>query len=552
MAAAARPAPPYAAPGTGALTIAELNGVLAARPALGDGGTAARPPLGALAVEAPRLRLEDAPAGARMYAVDAVADARMAGAPAAWKAIADAVIAALYPPTGDGRASAPAIDWHPSRPYLAVCHPDKRKVLVYDLSDVLGGHSPTDAKAREALGANTALRREGAPPDPRPPTLELAHEGLGDIGSIAWRPRHPGQLLAAGHGGYVLWTLRVPTASARASAAATGGALPFGKARGGTPRRAKATDTASAPAPTLAGSRLGRPAPTTALTADVNVIKQTARWFASGIRLAAAARLVWRPDGRMAAAVHPAASSASSAEAAAAAAPSPLPAPLAAALSWIGGHLPNLAAAGVQLISPVDESVQTVRTDAIACTDVAFSPCTRYLLVSGEGGALRLYATARFASVAFHLGEPVAGIAWAPETTVSDEASAVVVLASGSALSLVVPSAPPARTATLLPLVLPELPQLAQERGGCTGAAWDARGNRLVVGFGGGEAAVYQTVRTPMLAAHLMGIARMSASASSSKADSFAFHPAWPRGALLAASVEGEADAAVLPFVIDT
>lgn len=496
-------------------TIAEINGLLVCRSTTTTlaAHAAASIPLAALAVEAPLLALHDSRVAVTQEA---------------------------------STEPAPPSAWHPLRPWLAVADPATGKVLVFDLSATLGG-AGADAKAREALGANAAMRRSGMPPDALKPVLELSHAGVSHVSALAWRPRHPGQLLAACEGGYVLWTVCSPAAYVRpvSNSQSEGAAVRFGKhARGGAaaqPHPNATTSNTTAAAGDLASLAAFETAVLT--KADATAASSSARFFASA-SAGNASRVVWRPDGRMAAAV----GSCSKRDVATAYPRSK--SPVSTLLEWVGEFLPSLGTASVHLICPADgDGVQTVRTDAVDCTDAAFSPCGRYLLVVGASGRLRLYSTERFESVAFSLGESVAGVAWAPVQD-TDEATAVVVLTGGTALSLVVPSAPPARTAALLPLTLPALPRLAQEKEGCKGVSWDARGLRLVINLGGGEAAVYQTVHTPVLVAHLMGFVR-AFDTGRTQPSAFAFHPSWPRGALLAASMSGEGSAAVVPMVMD-
>ena len=157
-------------------TIAEINGLLVCRSTTTTlaAHAAASIPLAALAVEAPLLALHES---------------RVAGTQEA------------------STEPAPPSAWHPLRPWLAVADPATGKVLVFDLSATLGG-AGADAKAREALGANAAMRRSGMPPDALKPVLELSHAGVSHVSALAWRPRHPGQLLAACEGGYETTTAR--------------------------------------------------------------------------------------------------------------------------------------------------------------------------------------------------------------------------------------------------------------------------------------------------------------------------------------------------------
>ncbi|KAG2258284.1 hypothetical protein Bca4012_021593 [Brassica carinata] len=164
-----------------------------------------------------------------------------------------------------------------------------------------------------------------------------------------------------------------------------------------------------------------------------------------------------------------------------------------------------------------------------------WSPTGDYFFASRFDGTFCLWETNTWTSEPWSLSTgsgSVTGALWDPE-------GRFILISFSKSLTLGsvhFSSKPPSLDAHLLPVELPELATLTGSEG-IKKIAWDASGERLVVSFKGGDEnykgliAIYDTRRTPIVSASLVGFIR--GPGDNPEALSFSFHDKFKQGPLL-------------------
>lgn len=164
-----------------------------------------------------------------------------------------------------------------------------------------------------------------------------------------------------------------------------------------------------------------------------------------------------------------------------------------------------------------------------------WSPTGDYFFASRFDGTFCLWETNTWTSEPWSLSTgsgSVTGALWDPE-------GRFILISFSKSLTLGsvhFSSKPPSLDAHLLPVELPELASLTGSEG-IKKMAWDASGERLVVSFKGGDEnykgliAIYDTRRTPIVSASLVGFIR--GPGDNPEALSFSFHDKFKQGPLL-------------------
>ncbi|KAF8102087.1 hypothetical protein N665_0201s0374 [Sinapis alba] len=164
-----------------------------------------------------------------------------------------------------------------------------------------------------------------------------------------------------------------------------------------------------------------------------------------------------------------------------------------------------------------------------------WSPTGDYFFASRFDGTFCLWETNTWTSEPWSLSTgsgSVTGALWDPE-------GRFILISFSKSLTLGsvhFSSKPPSLDAHLLPVELPEIASLTGSEG-IKKIAWDASGERLVVSFKGGDEnykgliAIYDTRRTPIVSASLVGFIR--GPGDNPEALSFSFHDKFKQGPLL-------------------
>ncbi|CAA7060531.1 unnamed protein product [Microthlaspi erraticum] len=164
-----------------------------------------------------------------------------------------------------------------------------------------------------------------------------------------------------------------------------------------------------------------------------------------------------------------------------------------------------------------------------------WSPTGDYFFAARFDGTFCLWETNTWTSAPWSLSTgsgSVTGAIWDPEGRFI-----LISFSKSSTLGSVhFSSKPPALDAHLLPVELPEIASVTGSEG-IEKIAWDASGERLAVSYKGGDdnykglIAIYDTRRTPIVSASLVGFIR--GPGENPKALSFSFHDKFKQGPLL-------------------
>ncbi|CAD5326033.1 unnamed protein product [Arabidopsis thaliana] len=164
-----------------------------------------------------------------------------------------------------------------------------------------------------------------------------------------------------------------------------------------------------------------------------------------------------------------------------------------------------------------------------------WSPTGDYFFAARFDGTFCLWETNTWTSEPWSLSSgsgSVTGAIWDPEGRFI-----LISFSKSSTLGSVhFSSKPPSLDAHLLPVELPEIASLTGSEG-IEKIAWDASGERLAVSYKGGDEnykgliAIYDTRRTPIVSASLVGFIR--GPGENPKALSFSFHDKFKQGPLL-------------------
>ncbi|XP_024522725.1 aladin [Selaginella moellendorffii] len=163
-----------------------------------------------------------------------------------------------------------------------------------------------------------------------------------------------------------------------------------------------------------------------------------------------------------------------------------------------------------------------------------WSPLGDYLLTAKVDASFHLWETMTWTSEPWaSAGGALVGAAWSPDGRMImgafDQSSTLGTLHFAGK--------PPSLEVHLLPLGLSEIEAVCGPGGSIERMAWDGTGERLAVSYTGGDAvysgliAIYDTRRTPIISASLLGFVR--GPGAGAKPLAFAFHDKLRQGALL-------------------